>query len=273
MRVIISYLLIGLLTFGLAVNEAAAKRFGGGRSFGVQRSHSSLFSSAPKKNFSGTGKQGANKRTWGGVLGGMLAGGLLASLFMGNGLGSGILSWLIIGLIVFSVVTFLRRRIQPGFQSQSNSFRQPHGSQHYAFTKDQGFQTAHGNTQTYSAGFNTEEFVRDAKVKFIRLQAAYDQKNMQDLTEFCAPEVFAEIKMQLEELGDVTDKTEVINLNAELLDVTNQVDSIIASVRFTGSIKEGGEAAAPLNEIWHFRKFANSSDWVVGGIQQEVYQP
>lgn len=85
MRTLLSCFLITLLSFGLIINEASAKRFGGGRSFGVQRSQSSLFSSNKTHNTSSL-TQKANKSRWGGVLGGLLVGGLLASLFMGNGL-------------------------------------------------------------------------------------------------------------------------------------------------------------------------------------------
>ncbi len=271
MRNIISFLLISLLTFGLVVNEASAKRFGGGRSFGVQRSQSSLFkpsSAQGSKSFA----QGANKSRWGGVLGGLLVGGLLASLFMGNGLANGLMTWLLLGAALFFIVSFLRRRMQPApaFQSaQANPF-QKNSFNH--FTKNNETYSSNGNFSEYPAGFMPEDFLRNAKVNFIRLQAAYDQKNLQDLNSFTAPEVFAEIKMQLEERGDEPNKTEVINLNAQLLDVSKQSLSTIASVRFTGLIKENDESNQ-LDEIWHFRQFDNNSEWVVGGIQQEVVQP
>ncbi len=268
MRSFLSFLLIALLTFGLVVNEAAAKRFGGGRSFGVQRSKSSLFSSPSLPN-SKTMGQPTNSRKWGGILGGLLAGSLLASLFMGNGLGSGVLSWLILGSIAFFLIAFLRRKMQPGFQSaQPNVFRD--NSFNNASTNFYAGNTAGNNFSAYPVDFNSDVFLRDAKVKFMRLQAAYDQKNLQDLSDFTAPEVFAEIKMQFDERADEPNKTEVIHLDAQLLNVAKQADSIIASVRFTGTIKENNDVPTQLDEIWHFRQFFNSKTWVVGGIQQEV---
>ncbi|WED44050.1 Tim44 domain-containing protein [Legionella cardiaca] len=267
MRTLLLSLLIGLLSFGLIVNEAAAKRFGGGRSFGVQRSYSSLYSAKPKQNTIG---QRANTNRWGGVLGGLLAGSLLASLFMGNGIGSGLLSWLIVGAVLFFAVNFFRRRMQPGFQSP-NASRQAFNWQPNNYANN-NYQNA-GGSSFYPAGFVEEEFLRDAKIKFIRLQAAYDQKNLQDLQEFTAPEVFAEIKMQLDERGNEPNKTEVINLNAQLLDVSEQSDSTIASVHFTGTIKENNDPISQLDEIWHFRKFHRTNYWVVGGLQQDVTQP
>lgn len=275
MRNFLSYMLIALLSFGLVINEASAKRFGGGRSFGVQRSQSSLFSSNKTTNTAALGQKSGNK--WGGMLGGLLVGGLLASLFMGNGLANGLMTWLILGAVLFFIVSFLRRRMNPGMQaSGSNAFRQNASFSNFnqPFANSSAGNTSYGDTtSSYPAGFEPERFLRDAKVCFIRLQTAYDQKNIQDLTAFTAPEVFGEIKMQLDERGDAPNKTEVINLNAELLDVSKQFDSTIASVRFTGTIKENDDPSISLDEIWHFRQFGNSKEWVVGGIQQEVIQP
>jgi len=266
MRNLFSYVLIVLLAVGLVVNEVSAKRFGGGRSFGVQRSKSSLFTpSTPySKPFA---QQTLNKSSkWGGMLGGLLIGGVLASLFMGHGLGTGILSWLILGLLVFFIVGFFRRRMQPGFQSAQASAFGPSS----ATNASDFYANSTNAASTYPAGFDPQVFLRDAKVKFLRLQTAYDQKNLQDLQDFTAPEVFAEIKMQLDERGDAPYRTDVIQLNAELLDVSRQVDSMIVSVRFTGSIQENEEPVSALDEIWHFRQFRNNEDWVVGGIQQDA---
>ncbi|KTD44717.1 Tim44 domain-containing protein [Legionella quateirensis] len=272
MRNLLSCFLIALLSFGLVINEASAKRFGGGRSFGVQRSQSSLFSSHKPQNTASMGQK-ANKSRWGGMLGGLLVGGLLASLFMGNGLANGLMTWLILGSVIFFAVSYLRRRMQPGFQSsQSNAFRHNSFNQ-FAQPDSNSSSSNSSHFHSNAVDFVSESFLRNAKVNFIRLQAAYDTKNLQDIQTFTTPEVFAEIKMQFDERGDEPNKTEVITLNAELLDVSKQTLSTIASVRFTGSIKENDEAIAPLDEIWHFYQFTNSKEWVVGGIQQEVYQP
>lgn len=271
MRYFLCCFMLGLLSFGLMVNEASAKRFGGGRSFGVQRSQSSLFSSNKSQNTSFMGQK-SNKSRWGGLLGGMLIGGLLASLFMGNGLFNGLMTWLILGSILFFVISFIKRKMHPGWQSSQshpwgqntfNNHSKPQASNNYHFV----------NSSQQPADLISESFLRNAKVTFIRLQTAYDQKNYQDIKIFTTPEVYAEIKMQLDEREDEINKTEVIQLNAELLDMSKQTLSTIASVRFTGSIKENDEAAIPLDEIWHFYQFTNSKDWVVGGIQHEVYQP
>jgi predicted lipid-binding transport protein (Tim44 family) len=277
MRTFISCILIALLSFGLLVHEASAKRFGGGKSFGVQRSQSSLSSTNKTQNSSSVGQRTNNPSRWGGLLSGLLIGGLLTSLFMGHGITSGILSWLVIGAIIFFIVGFFRKRMQPGFQSgQSNPYSQNAQSPFNNFTQAFNSSTASSGSNSFSEypiGFNPDSFLREAKVTFNRLQAAYDQKNLEDLSDFTAPEIFAEIKMQLDERGDAPNKTEVIALDAELLDVSRQSNSMIASVRFTGSIKENDESINQLDEVWHFRQFDNNQQWVVGGIQQEVFQP
>lgn len=266
MRIFISCLLIALLSFGLLINEASAKRFGGGRSFGVQRSHSSLFSSPRPQNTAALNQRSSTNK-WGGMLGGLLIGGLLASLFMGNGLANGLMSWLIVGVVLLLIVNFFRKRMNPGMQSvASNPFQSNAFNNYQTQNNNSGSQS---NYSTYPADFNADDFLRTAKVTFLRLQAAYDQKNIQDLTQFTAPEVLGEIKMQLDERADAPNKTEVINLNAELLDVSQQFDSTIASVRFTGAIKENNDPVMQLDEIWHFRQFGTNKEWVVGGIQQE----
>lgn len=269
MRTLFIYMFITLLSFGLVVNEASAKRFGGGRSFGVQRSQSSLFSSRAAPNAKSFGRQ-PNTRKWGGLLGGLLLGGLLTSLFMGHGFGTGLLTWLILGGLVLFLMNLFRRKMQPGFQTAS-----PYASKEDPFKKAASFFTNQNgpmSSTTYPIGFESEKFLREAKVTFLRLQTAYDQKNKQDLRNFTAPEVFAEIEMQLNERGNELNVTEVLNLNAELLDVSKQVDSFIASVKFTGTVKENSETVS-LDEIWHFRQFAGNDQWIVGGIQQQVIQP
>jgi predicted lipid-binding transport protein (Tim44 family) len=261
MRNICSILIITLLAFGLMVNEASAKRFGGGRSFGTYRSVKSF--SSPYAKQSPRGSSSASK--WGGVVGGLLMGGLLASLFMNHGLAGGLLSWLLVGTVLFFIVSFLRKRMQPGFQSaQHNSLRQDPFN---AFKPD--FTLKNFSKPNTPDGFQKEEFLRDTKVMFIRLQAAYDTKNLTDLSEFTTPEVLAEIKLQFHEREEEENRTEVVTLDAELLDVSLDDNPSTASVRFTGLIKEDSDEVAPLNEIWHFQKSPDNSKWIVSGVQQD----
>jgi predicted lipid-binding transport protein (Tim44 family) len=119
------------------------------------------------------------------------------------------------------------------------------------------------------ADFDVESFVRNAKVHFNRLQAAWDAKDMADIRKFTTPEVFAEIKMQRDEETASGARTEVDNLEATLLGIETTADDYVASVRFTGTIRENGEGPAPFEEVWNLVKPVDGrSGWLLGGIQQ-----
>ena len=120
------------------------------------------------------------------------------------------------------------------------------------------------------ADFDVEAFVRNAKVNFIRLQAANDAGNLEDIREFTTPEMFGEIKMNFSERGTATQQTDVVTVNAEVLDVTEESTRYIVSVRFTGLIREESNAAAePFDEVWHMVKPRDGSKgWTLAGIEQ-----
>ena len=120
------------------------------------------------------------------------------------------------------------------------------------------------------ANFDIAGFVRNAKVQFVRLQAAFDAANANDLREFTSPEMFAELQMQLRERGDQPNVTEVVTLEAEFLGVDSSEHEHMASVRFYGVIREGvGANAQPFDEIWNLTKpSVGAGGWVLAGIQQ-----
>ena len=92
---------------------------------------------------------------------------------------------------------------------------------------------------------------------------------MSDIREFTAPEMFAEIKMMIEERKGAAQTTDVAQLNAEVIDVTQESSRYVVSVRFTGLIGEDGQAPQPFDEIWHMTKPTDGSrGWVIAGIQQ-----
>lgn len=272
MRRFLSLFVILLVTFGLIINDAEARRFGGGRSFGVQRSISSFSRSQPA-SFARAGTQ-TNK--WLAPLTGLALGGLLASLFMGHGFGTGVLTWLVLAFAFFALLNLFRRKTQTV----------SHASHYYArndkvqdftspFSAATHFSSA-SQQATYPMGFDKDSFLRDAKVSFLRLQTAYDRKNLNDLREFTTPEVFAEIQLQLHERGDEENQTDVVSLDTELLDASAEtqaaLDTLVASVRFSGLIRENSDkVSTAFNEVWHFRKSLASSHWLVAGIQQQIH--
>ena len=120
------------------------------------------------------------------------------------------------------------------------------------------------------AGFDTEAFVRNAKVYFVRLQDAWDRGNSNDIREFTTPEMFAEVKLDIDARGTQPNRTDVVQLNADILGVEDRGTESLASVRFHGLIRETeGAAAEPFIEIWNLskQKYGNEG-WLLAGIQQ-----
>lgn len=120
------------------------------------------------------------------------------------------------------------------------------------------------------ADFDTPGFVRNAKAYFIRLQAAWDRADVNDIREFTSPEMFAELRLQLTERGAAPNATDVVQLEAELLGIEPLAHDYLATVRFQGLIKEAPDASAePFAEIWNLSKpQSGSGGWVLAGIQQ-----
>jgi predicted lipid-binding transport protein (Tim44 family) len=272
MRKFFSMLIIIFVSFGIMISDAEAKRFGGGRSFGVQRSASSF--SRPQPSMSQMPRPASTASKWLGPLAGLAAGGLLASLMMGHGLGTGMLSWLAIAGVGLLLWSLFRNKFQMASQPrQYNQYQENvvHDARSQFTPNNQAYSAA-PQSPSAPVGFDTSAFLRDAKVQFIRLQAAYDAKNLIDLREFTAPEVFAEIQMQLQERGSDVNHTEVVSLEAEMLEVETEINSLFATVQFTGMIREtANEAAVPFKELWHFRKGNNQFNWVIVGIQQVTH--
>jgi hypothetical protein len=103
-------------------------------------------------------------------------------------------------------------------------------------------------------GFEIEPFVRQAQSSFLRLQAANDDRDLADLRSTTTAEVYAELAMQIRERGDVPQKTDVVTLDAQLLEVVVDGDQLIASLRYSGTIRESaGAAATPFDEVWRQR--------------------
>ncbi len=268
MRRFLSILLLGLVTLGLFIGEAEAKRFGGGRSFGVSRSSSSYYK-APAQSSIGNAANQSRASKWLGPLAGLALGGMLASLFMGHGM-SNILMWVMLAFGALMIMRLWRSRSQAVTQERfTMSDQQAHRDHYSSFMQTAGSSAA----ANVPPGFDTQEFLREAKVQFYRLQTAYDQKNLADIREFTTPEVFAEVKLQIQERGDAVNQTDVVSLDANLLEVVNDFEmgrnSVpTASVQFSGTIREEQQDAAEFKEIWHFRKDLLSSKWIVAGVEQ-----
>jgi predicted lipid-binding transport protein (Tim44 family) len=82
--------------------------------------------------------------------------------------------------------------------------------------------------------------------------------------------MFAEISMQLQERDNTPQKTDVVSVNAELLEVVTENDHAIASVRLSGELRENSGAPEHFDEIWHVQKNLKDEKavWLLAGIQQ-----
>ncbi len=257
-----------MLSTCLLTTEVYAKRFGGGKSFGKQ-SQQVTPPAAPKPV--GQPIAPAGGRSWLGPLAGLAAGGLLASMFMGHGFdGLKMFDMLLIVALGLGIY-FLFRRMR---QTQAPQPLQYAGMPPPVFSAPPAFGSAvasNTSNTTRPDWFEDEPFLRAAKGHYIRLQEANDRGDLQDIREYTTPEVFAEIQLQLQERGNAKNKTDILQLNADMIDVVTEENFVIASVRFTGLIREDeGAASTALNEIWHIQKSTTdqNASWFVAGIQQ-----
>jgi predicted lipid-binding transport protein (Tim44 family) len=118
------------------------------------------------------------------------------------------------------------------------------------------------------ADFDVAAFERNAKVNYIRLQAANDTGNLDDIRQFTSPEMFAELQMDIRDRNGATQHTDVLSLNAQVLEVAEEDALYVVSVRFTGELREDG-VTSPVDEIWHLTKpRQGNGGWILAGIQQ-----
>jgi len=113
--------------------------------------------------------------------------------------------------------------------------------------------------------------MRIAESAFIRLQAANDAGDLNDLRSAATPEVFAELAMQIRERGSAPQQTEVVRLAAQPVEMITEDEYLFMSVRYTGLIREAaGAEPQPFDEIWHLRRKSADADaaWLISGIQQ-----
>jgi predicted lipid-binding transport protein (Tim44 family) len=245
----------------------------------------------------------APKRSWMGPLAGLAAGLGLAALASHFGLGGELASMLMFGLLAAAVMVgvgfFMRKRAAARQQASGNTV----GGMQYAGAgapadvratpaadSNAAYKTAVPASVVGSAigsgigsglsspvaspsipaDFDTAGFVRNAKVNFIRLQAANDAGNLEDIRQFTTPEMFAQLKMDLSDRGAAAQQTDVVSIDGNVLEVVEENGHYIVSVRFTGLIRE--EASAPsesFDEVWHLTKpLQGNGGWVLSGIQQ-----
>lgn len=248
----------------------------------------------------------AQPSMWKGMLGGALLGLGLGALLSGLGLSGAMASMIstlltvgLIAMVLMLAYRWYKRRSEgarPAFANagagspfSGNPF-QPKAEQRFETPQPMALQSAPFGAAGSSAGgavidaetvnagpwgvpadFDTQAFLRHAKTYFIRLQAAWDKADVADISAFTTPEMFAEIKMQISERGAAANHTDVMALEAQLLGIDTVGDEYLASVQFSGMIKEDPERpTAPFSEVWNLSKpVAGNGGWMLAGIQQQ----
>jgi predicted lipid-binding transport protein (Tim44 family) len=116
-------------------------------------------------------------------------------------------------------------------------------------------------------GFDVPAFLDQAKQRFVQIQGLWDAGNRETLRDYLTDDLLTEITPQLPQL-DEGNRTEVVLLNAELLGIETVAGGHLASVRYSGMLREGvGAEAFRFQEVWNLYK-ADGEGWLLAGIQQ-----
>jgi predicted lipid-binding transport protein (Tim44 family) len=244
------------------------------------------------------------KRSWMGPIAGLAAGLGLAALASHFGFGDELANFMMMGLlavVIMVAVGWVMRRMRgnaaataggpqlagagapfQGVQAPQSGRVQPLareslGGAQQSFGGQGGLASASLASAAPSAsalpeGFDAEGFTRVAKMIFIRLQAANDAGNVDDLRKFTTPELFASLRLDLQERGAAAQQTDVVQLDAELVDTVREGNQWIASVRFHGLIREdASQGAEAFDELWHLvRPAQGEGEWAIAGITPQT---
>ena len=302
-------LMLAISALSMVVSDADARRLGGGRTFGRQSQNVTQKAAPAPSQATNQAKPAApaaapapgaippKPSPWKGILGGALlglgVGALLSHFGMGGALGSMLGTLLMVALLAFAVMFVIRmfrrkdagndHHMSPSYPGAASSAYTPEiGSRIEPTPLSQPAAAFQAEPAAASAGaasaatwglpadFDVPGFLRHAKTHFIRLQAAWDKADIDDIREFTTPEMYAELKLDLQERGSASNNTDVVSINAELLGIETVGGNYLASVKFDGMIKEDTKSAAePFAEVWNLSKpLAGQGGWVLAGIQQ-----
>ncbi len=303
---ILLFAVVAALSLGF--NDPADARMGGGRSFGAQRQGVAPMRPAPAAPAGNAATQpapatpaaGAPKAPvapapsgasrWLGPIAGLAAGLGLAALMSHFGLSEGFGSLLLIALLVVGAIFLVRalvgRRQAPGalqpdaLQQAGSSYgvrseyrATPEGSASQTpvpAAAAEPVATQFGvASKPLPPGFDAEGFAKEARRQYIQIQRSYDEGDRTALANVMTSEMNTEIGRELDERVG-RQPTEIVSLDANVLDVGEEDDKYWVSVRFTGLMREDGEPLPKsVDEIWNLTKpVKGSSGWLLAGISQ-----
>jgi predicted lipid-binding transport protein (Tim44 family) len=284
---VVVLVVFALCFFYLFQEAAEAARMGGGRSFGSKPSYQQSARPPSPSPTSPQSQPGLSQQNpmgaaspmggrWGGMLGGLVMGGLIGSLLFGGGHGfggPGLMDIILLGGGLFLLMRYLRSR-KTAAQSASpmgftNPFQERSTQQGWGASGDAPVAIAPA-TPHIPPGFDQGEFMKGAQTIYTRMQSSWDKRDLEDIRKFTSPEVYAEIQRQAQE-DPQPSRTEILLVNARLLEVRSVDNQEIASVHYDVMMREGDadKLAKQVREVWHFsRDEKTASHWRLEGIQQ-----
>ena len=251
----------------------------------------------------------APKKPWGAMLGGLAAGLGLAWLASSLGLGgamANIMMFALLALVAVVIIGFVMRKMKGGNSNQSQSpfamqgagnastprgyspenvgndaSARPWERNNMAFdttkSDSSGSMIGSGLSGSQSWGvpadFDADGFLKACKANFMTLQDAWDRSDINSLRAMMTDDMLSEIKTQLAEreshTGVGANKTDVQMLDAKLLGIEELANAYMASVEFSGMIREDlSSGASPFREVWNMTKPRNGTGgWLVAGVQ------
>jgi predicted lipid-binding transport protein (Tim44 family) len=279
--------LFALITVSfLTIPEVEAKRLGGGANLGKQttmpRQAQPPTVASPQAQRPATAAPtaaSAGSSRWLGPLAGLAAGGLLAALFFGGAFeGMTAVDWILIAALALGAFYLFRsmRRRTAVPAAVTSAGRVVLGEAPLGGAGAAGAAGARGLARgtprdEAPVWFDRHAFAVGAKGHFARLQAAWDEADWQDIATYTTPELLAELQAEHVRSAQAGQRTEVLALDSEVLQVQRDGDQVLASVRFSGQIREAaGAGAQPFEEVWHVQHDWSSrdGDWLIAGIQQ-----
>jgi predicted lipid-binding transport protein (Tim44 family) len=281
--------------------DVDAKRLGGSKSLGKQSNTVTQKQAAPAQTAPAPAAQPATAAKpapaapaatqpkkgfgMGGILGGLAAGLGLGWLLSHFGLGEAAASFFM-GLLMVMAVAMIGLWLFRKFSGSQATYKASpaggpawDGQQRYEKQEPMAMPSSVSEPAPVAASidstiqnFDQESFLLNAKKHFVHLQEAWDNGDLSKLKEFATAEMFEELRQDLAARANVNNRTEVLTLEAELLGVEAASDVYLASVRFSGMIREQAEGSAEsFVEVWNLTKPMNGQGgWVLAGIQQLV---
>lgn len=288
MKTLIAIFAATLTIVGLYAPNADAARIGGGRSVGIQRSvtppprpaapaqQATPQQSAPAAAAPTPAPQG---NRWLGPLAGIAAGLGLAWMFSQGGfsaMGGVVLA--VLGVMALFALLRLYSRQQSATANAGPMNYTPLGS-----SGPQPVATGAGwgglgaaqpspsaiHQPNVPPGFDAAGFTKQAKLNFLRLQEANDRGDLAMIQDICVDELATTLCEDIRARQGATQHTEVLGLEANLIEVVTEGSDHFASIAFSGNtIEEPGAPAKPFQEIWHLRKpVSGDAGWQLAGIQ------